>query len=388
MSWVLHWQVSLVCLCCQRLCKAVRLLQTLIFQLLAGFYRDLEARNSYYDQLHNQGQQVNPAVEQYITIGGMHFRQAASNTSQSANLLQQTAYSPPQASSETSATSTFPADSLPFVCAAPLPPHEYDHFVGSLLMDAVPDIPLPAIDLQQISPQHAQLQVPDTNAAAAPHGSHSQFQFMDALDLDHVFMQADTEGSSEDSATPPQLQQPTAPSVTHSHESASTAAVLSHQSPPSTLTQRTNGTTSRSYDNASAGRGLHGRKRRIRNLSPIAHSAAPSMSPAESQTGDDNPAKKRRVQDESSASEAAAPVSTPTPPQSAQAGTGKKKRSGAPGKKRAAKRSAETHSPIPQLSPAEIAQAKEDGLVFARVGNYVAWPAQVRTFHCCSFHFT
>jgi len=114
-SWVSHWQVSLVCLCCQRLCKAVRLLQTLIFQLLAGFYRDLETRNSYYDQLHAQGQQVNPAVEQYITIGGMHFRQAASYTSQPANLLQQTlctAHSPPQASSETSATSTFLADSL------------------------------------------------------------------------------------------------------------------------------------------------------------------------------------------------------------------------------------------------------------------------------------
>ena len=373
MSWVSHWQVSLICLCYQRLCKAVRLLQTLIFQLLAGFYRDLETTNSYYDQLYNQGQKVNPAVEQYITIGGMHFRQAASNNSQPANLLQQTlcvAHSPPQASSETSASSTFPADTLPFVGSAPLPPHEYDHFVGSLLMDAVPDIPLPAIDLQQTSLQHTQLQVPDTSAATAPHSSHNQLQFMDAVDLDNLLMQADTKGSSEHSTTSPQLQLPTAPSMTPSNESADTAAVLRHESPPSILTQRT---TSRPL----AGRGLRGRKRNIRNVSPAAHSAAPSMSPAESQTGDDNPAKKRRVQDESSAAEAAAPVTTPTSPETAQAGTGKKQRSGAPAKKRAAKRSAETHSPLPQLSPAELAQAKEHGLVFARVGNYSAWPAQV-----------
>jgi len=369
-SWVSHWQVSLVCLCCQRLCKAVRLLQTLIFQLLAGFYRDLETRNSYYDQLHAQGQQVNPAVEQYITIGGMHFRQAASYTSQPANLLQQTlctAHSPPQASSETSATSTFLADSLPFVGSAPLPPHEYDY---SLLNDAVPDIPVPALGLQQISPQHMQLQVPDTNAAAAPQDANNQFQFMDALDFDQVLTQADTEATSGNNAPSPQL--PTAPSMTPSHESANTAAVLRLQSPPSTLTQRT---TSRPL----AGRGLRGRKRKSTSESPAAaaHSAAPSMSPAESQTGDDNPAKKRRVQDESSASEAAAPVTTPTPPQTAQAGPGRKKSSTASAKKRAAKRSAETHSPLPQLSPAEIAQAKEDGLVFARVGNYAAWPAQV-----------
>ena len=375
MSWVSHWQVSLVCLCCQRLCKAVRLRQTLIFQLLAGFYRDLETRNSYYDQLYNQTQQVNPSVEQYVTIGGLHFRQAANYAKQPSSLLQQTlcmAHSPPQASSETSATSIFPADSLPFVGSATHPPHEYDHFVGSLLMDAVPDIPLPAIDLQQTSPQHPQLQVPDTNAAAAPQDTNNQFQFMDALDFDQVLTQADTEGASENNTPFPQLQQPTAPSVTHSHESANTAAVLRHQSPPSTLTQRT---TSRPL----AGRGLRGRKRKSTSESPAAaaHSAAPSMSPAESQTGDVNPAKKRRVQDESSASEAAAPVTTPTPPQTAQAGTGKKQRSGAPAKKRAAKRSAETHSPLPQLSPAEIAQAQEDGLVFARVGNYAAWPAEV-----------
>ena len=359
MSWVSHWQVSVVCRCHQRLCKAVRLLQTLIFQSFAGFYRDLETTNSYYDQLYNQGQKVDPAVEQYITIGGMHFRQAASNNSQPANLLQQTlcvAHSPPQASFETSATSSFPADALLFVGSAPLPPHEYDHFVGSLLMDAVPDIPLPAIDLQQTSPQHTQLQVPDTSAAPAPHSSHNQFQFMDA----------DTEGSSEHSATSPQLQLPTAPSMTPSNESADTAAVLSHESTPSILTQRT---TSKPL----AGRGLRGRKRKSTNVSPAAH----SMSPAESQTGDDNPAKTRRVQDGSSAAEAAALVTTPTSTQTAQAGTGRKQRSGAPAKKRAAKRSAETHSPLPQLSPAELAQAKEDGLVFARVGNYAAWPAQV-----------
>jgi len=363
--------VSFVCLCCQRLCKAVRLLQTLIFQLLAGFYRDLETTNSYYDQLYNQRQQVNPAEEQYISIAGMPFRQAASYTSQPADLLQHTlcmAYSPPQASSETSETTTFPAGTPP--------PHEYDHFVGSLLTDAVPDIPLPAIGLQQISPQHTQLQVPDTNAAAAPHGSNNQWQFIDALDLDQVLMQADPEAASENSATSPQPQLPTAPSVTHSHESANTAAVLRHESPPSTLTHRT---TSRSL----AGRGLRGRKRKSTNVSPAAHSAAPSVSPAESQTGDDHPAKKRRTQDESSDAQAAAPATTPTSPQTAQAGTGKKQRSGAHGKRRAAKRSAETHLPLPQLSPAEIAQAKEDGLVFARVGNYAAWPAQV-PFNFCS----
>ena len=112
-------------------------------------------------------------------------------------------------------------------------------------------------------------------------------------------------------------------------------------------------------------------------MSPAAHSVAPSMSLAYSQTGDDNPAKKRRCQVESSAAPAAAPMTTPASPQAAQAGSAKKQRTAAPAKKRAAKRSTETHSPLPESSPAEIAQAEEDGLVFARVGNYAAWPAQV-----------
>lgn len=112
-------------------------------------------------------------------------------------------------------------------------------------------------------------------------------------------------------------------------------------------------------------------------MSPAAHSVAPSMSPAYSQTGDDNPAKKRRCQVESSAAAAAAPMTTPASPQAAQAGSAKKQRTAAPAKKRPAKRSTETHSPLPELSPAEIAQAEDDGLVFARVGNYAAWPAQV-----------
>ena len=370
MSWAAHWPVSFVCLCCQTLCKAVRLLQTLILQLLAGFYRYLETTNSYYDELYNQRQQANPVMEQNISIAGIP---PASYTNQPADLLQQTlcmAYPPPQASSETSATSAFPVDTLPTVGSAPPPPHEHDHFVGSLLTDAVPDIPWPAIDLQQTSPQHTQQGNPDINAAAAPQDSNNQWQFMDALDLDQVLIQADPEAPSENSATSPPLQLPTASSLAPSHESANTAAMLQHRSPPSTLTQRT---TSASL----TGRGLRGRKRKSPIESPDADSAAPSVSPAHSQTGDDSPAKKRRVQNESSAAQAAAPVTTPTLPQTAQAGTGKKQRSGAHGKRRAAKRSAETHSPLPQLSPAEVAQAKKDGLVFARVGNYAAWPAQV-----------
>jgi len=179
--------------------KDVRPLQTVNFQLLAGFYRELETTNSYYDQLYKQRQQVKPAMEQYISIAGMPFRQAASYTSQPADLLQQTlcmAYSPPQASSETSETSTFPADILPFVGSAPPPPHEYEHFLGSLLTDTASDILLPALGLQQTSPQHTQLEVPDMNAAAAPQGSNNQWQFMDGLDLDQLLMQADAAAAS------------------------------------------------------------------------------------------------------------------------------------------------------------------------------------------------
>ncbi|DBA83626.1 TPA: hypothetical protein ACH3X1_006188 [Trebouxia sp. C0004] len=338
----------------------------------AGFYRELEKSNSFYDQLYKQRQQVDPAMQQYISIAGMPFRQA---TSQPADLLQQTlcmAYSPPQASSETSETSIFPADILPFVGSTPPPPHEYEHFLESLLTDTASDVPVPG--LQQTSPQRTQLEVPDMNAAAAPQGSNNQWQVLDALDLDHVLMQADAEAASENSASSPQLQLPSAmgglaAAVTPSHGSGNTAAVLRHQAPPSNFTQRL---TSRSL----AGRGLRGSKRKNRNVSSAAHSAAPSVSPAHSQTGDDNPAKKRRIQDESSTDWAAAPVTTPASPQTAQAGPGKKQRTAAPAKKRAAKHSAETHSSLPQLSPAEIAQAKEDGLVFARVGNYAAWPAQ------------
>ncbi|KAL0041735.1 hypothetical protein WJX79_002650 [Trebouxia sp. C0005] len=171
----------------------------------AGFYRDLETRNSYYDRLYKYGQPFNAETGQYISIAGMPFRQAVSLTCQPADLLKQTlclAYSPPHASSETSNSSTFPPDTLPFVDSAPPPPHEYEHFLGSLLADTASDIPLPAL--------------------------------------------------------------------------------------------------------------------------------------------------------------------------------GKKQRSGAHSKRRAAKRSTESHSSLPQLSPAEIAQAKEDGLVFARVGNYAAWPAQMQ----------
>ena len=303
----------------------------------------------------------------------MPFRQAVSLTCQPADLLKQTlclAYSPPHASSETSNSSTFPPDTLPFVDSAPPPPHEYEHFLGSLLADTASDIPLPALGLQQTPPQHMQLQVPDTNAAAAPQGPNNQWQLMDALDLDQVLMQAHAAAASENSPTSPQLQLPTAPGSMNSHESGNTAAVLRQQSPPSTLTQHT-------MSKSLAGRGLRGRKRKSANVSPAAPSLAPSVSPAQSRYGDDSPAKKRRVQDESSAAQAAAPVTTPTSPQIAQAGTGKKQRSGAHSKRRAAKRSTESHSSLPQLSPAEIAQAKEDGLVFARVGNYAAWPAQV-----------
>ncbi|KAA6418480.1 MAG: hypothetical protein FRX49_11536 [Trebouxia sp. A1-2] len=274
----------------------------------AGFYRDLETRNSYYDRLYKYGQPFNAETGQYISIAGMPFRQAVSLTCQPADLLKQTlclAYSPPHASSETSNSSTFPPDTLPFVDSAPPPPHEYEHFLGSLLADTASDIPLPALGLQQTPPQHMQLQVPDTNAAAAPQGPNNQWQLMDALDLDQVLMQAHAAAASENSPTSPQLQLPTAPGSMNSHESGNTAAVLRQQSPPSTLTQHT-------MSKSLAGRGLRGRKRKSANVSPAAPSLAPSVSPAQSRYGDDSPAKKRRVQDESSAAQAAAPMQRAT----------------------------------------------------------------------------
>ena len=55
-------------------------------------------------------------------------------------------------------------------------------------------------------------------------------------------------------------------------------------------------------------------------------------------------------------------------------------------RKRAPKRAAKPASSFPVLSQDEIAQAKADGMVWARIGSYEAWPAQVGAILPCQVY--
>ena len=218
---------------------------------------------------------------------------------------------------------------------------------------------------------------------------------IDDVDIDGLFMEADRLGAATDgdaSLLHVLQQQPTAAASASLDQTGSAQLDIRRQSPTPDPSHQT------SSSSAQARRA--GQKRKGRHESPPSQAGAPSISPALSQTTHSRPAKKHRGEDVSSAGQPeAAPRGTPDVPeathlrpvrkQKAAQSSGAQKRRGAdatPARQRAAKRAAKTASPFPELSPDEIAQAKADGIVWARIGNYESWPAQVSAIHSCPIY--
>ena len=124
--------------------------------------------------------------------------------------------------------------------------------------------------------------------------------------------------------------------------------------------------------------------------SPPPQAGVSIISPALSQTRHGRPTRKRRSEDVSSPGQPnTAPTLTASVTETARLRPAKRQKPTSTNanqkrvpdatlaRKRAAKRAARPASSFPELSQVEIAQAKADGMVWARIGSYDAWPAQV-----------
>ena len=207
---------------------------------------------------------------------------------------------------------------------------------------------------------------------------------VDIDDLDDLCMEADALGAdTKGDASLPHLPQqvPTATSLPVLEQTGSVQLDIRRHSPtPDSIHQNTS---------SSVQARRAGEKRKVRRESPSSQAGVSDISPALSQTRHGRPARKRRMCHRLF-SQRLPPASTqlfltllasdlqrgrswPSP----QAPARKKVADATPARKHVVKHAARPALPVPELSQNEIAQAKADGIVWARIGSYEAWPAQV-----------
>ena len=240
-------------------------------------------------------------------------------------------------------------------------------------------------DTDSLVTAQQQQQMPPIMAPAAPSANDTP-ENMDDVNINDLFMEADTlaaatGGDIIDAGLPQQV--PTAASLPVLDQTGNAQLDIRRHSPsPDPIHQ----SASSSVQARRAGE-----KRKSRRESPPAQADVPNVSPALSQTRHGRPVRKRRSEGESSAAQPdAAPTAHPTLPETAclrpakrqkvaQSSSANKARvpDATPARKRVVKYAARPASSSPELSQQEIAQAKADGMVWARIGSYEAWPAQV-----------
>ena len=302
-----------------------------------------------------------------------------------ATVLQNFGDSPQHTTSDMS-TNTMFVDDMHFEPPGPSspPPPEYHDFLQGIVLGLQSDTD--SLVTAQQSLEHQQQQVPPIMAPADPSASETSESF-DDVNIEDLFMEADTlvaatQGDIIAASLPQQV--PTAASLAALDQTGSAQLDVRHQSSTPDSIHHQSAPSSVQVRRA-------GEKRKSRRASPLARADVPSISPALSQTRHGWPARKRRSEDESSAAQPnAAPTAHPTLPETARLRPAKRQKvaqsssankarvpDATPARKRVVKRAARPPSSFPELSQQEIAQARADGMVWARLGSYEAWPAQV-----------
>ena len=284
-----------------------------------------------------------------------------------ATMLHGEAHSPEWTTSDISTTSIF--DDLffePLSGPSSPPSADYHDFVQGFVLSPVSD----SLVTAQQPIEQQQHPSPPNMAPAAPPASDVH-QKMDEVNIGDLFMEADTLGADTPGhAGLPHLPQqvPTAASLPVLDQTGSTQLDIRRHSPSPDPIHQT-----------------HTRE------SPPPQAGVSIISPALSQTiGMGRPTRKRRSEDVSMVSQpTTGPTLTPSGTETARLRPAKRRKATStdanqkkvpavtPARKRAAKRAARPASPFPELSQVEIAQAKADGMVWAKIGSYDAWPAQV-----------